>query len=442
MSYEKNLQMARRIAEAVSRQGGTAYYVGGYVRDQLRGAGNKDIDIEIHGISPLALEEILDSLGNRLEMGESFGIYGLSGYEIDIAMPRKEEKCGRGHRDFHISVDPFIGTKKAAMRRDFTINAIMQNILSGEVIDHFGGQEDLKKGTIRHVDAKTFAEDPLRVLRAAQFAARFGFFVAEETISLCRAMPLQELSRERIMGELEKALLKAAMPSAFFTTLREMEQLHIWFPEVRELIGIPQNPQFHPEGDVWTHTMQVLDKAAAYRSLSKNPLGFMLTALTHDFGKIVCTEEIDGILHAYGHEKKGVPVAEVFLHRITKEHALIRYVKNMVLLHMKPHILAADKASVKATNKMYDQSLDPEALIYFSFADGGERDRAFLEERLSVFREYMSRPYVTGQDLMEAGLQPGEAFSEYLAYAHKLRLAGVKKEEALKQTLAYQIKGL
>lgn len=443
--FERDREMARRIAEKVREKGGRTFYVGGLVRDGLMGRENKDADIEIHGVAPGETAAILDSLGTRMNIGESFGIFGLKGYSLDIAMPRMENRRGAGHRDFDVCVDPFIGTEKAALRRDFTVNAMMQDVLTGEIIDHFGGQEDLRRGIIRHVNDRTFAEDPLRVLRAAQFAARFGFEVAEETIALCREMELSALSRERIEGELKKALIKADTPSVFFETLRRMGRLSEWFPEMEALIGIPQNPRHHAEGDVWTHTMMVLDAAAVYRERAGNPEGFMLAAMAHDVGKAVCTEEIDGVIHAYGHEEKGVPIAETLFSRMTGEKKLIEYACNLIALHMKPNALAAAGASVKSTNKMFDAAIDPEALIGLALADdqgkisdtAGGIHEAFLTERLSAFREMMARPCVMGRDLISAGLRPGGDFSEILAYAHKLRLAGVEKESALKQTISF-----
>ena len=210
-----DMEMAKKIAEGADTLGGCAYFVGGYVRDLILGDVGKDIDIEVHGLTPDQLKGLLDSLGQRLDIGESFGIFGLRGYNLDIAMPRKESCRGRGHRDFDVFVDPHIGTLGAAKRRDFTINAMMQNVLTGEIIDHFGGREDLKNGIIRHVNTESFAEDPLRVLRGAQFAARFGFEIAEETKALCKHMDISTLPRERIMGETQKALLKADKPSIF-----------------------------------------------------------------------------------------------------------------------------------------------------------------------------------------------------------------------------------
>lgn len=442
--HNKNIDMAVKIAALVSQQGGTAYYVGGYVRDKIRHKDNKDIDIEVHGIYPYQLESILDSLGERISIGESFGIYNLKGYSIDIAMPRKEDNRGNGHKDFDICVDPFIGTYTAALRRDFTFNALLEDILTGKIIDHFGGVEDLKNGIIRHINDSTFLEDPLRVLRAAQFAARFNYTIAEETIELCRQMDLSSLSKERIMGELEKALLKSEKPSVFFEALRQMNQLSVWLPELEQTIGIKQNPKHHAEGDVWTHTMMVSDAAVRYRGRVKNPLGFMLSTITHDFGKALCTEIVNGELHAYNHETIGLPLVESFMTRLTTEKALIEYVMNLSEYHMKPNILAADNSSIKATNKLFDKSVDPEALVYLAISDRLGRITSrenishddFFMKRLAIFREYMSRPYVMGRDLMAAGMSPSERFSDYLEYAHKLRLAGVDKDSALRQTLA------
>lgn len=185
-----DLEMAKKIAEKVSEKGGRTFFVGGFVRDKLLGKENKDIDIEIHNITPEDLRKVLNTLGTVTEMGASFGILGLKGFDIDIAQPRTEKATGRGHKDFEVFVDPFIGFDKAARRRDFTINALMEDVLTGEILDFFGGKEDLKNGIIRHVDKNTFIEDPLRVLRAAQFAARFNFKVANETIELAKGMKL------------------------------------------------------------------------------------------------------------------------------------------------------------------------------------------------------------------------------------------------------------
>lgn len=445
MAVNTDFQTAERIARMVCDKGGRAYYVGGFVRDRLLGLENKDIDIEVHGIQPRELEEILDSAGERMTIGQSFGVYTLKGCGLDIAMPRREKQRGAGHRDFDIIVDPFLGAEKAAKRRDFTVNAMMQDVLSGEVLDFFGGMDDLSARILRHVSDESFSEDALRVLRGAQFAARFAFTVAPETVELCRGMTLDALARERVEAELKKALLKAPKPSIFFRLLREMNRLDEWFAEVSALIGVGQNPRFHAEGDVWEHTMLVLDAAAKYRDKTENPYAFMLAALSHDFGKPATTRETDGVLHAYGHESEGVCAAKAFFERLGCANRTADYALPLIENHMRPNILAHAKAGIKATNKMFDSVPDPAALIYLALSDReGQRcqdppeaSEAFLFERLEIYREYMSRPFVTGKDLVQAGLAPGENFSDILAYAHKLRLSGVDKQSALKQTLSY-----
>ena len=437
--------IAERIAREVNNAGGRTFYVGGFVRDKLLGIDNKDVDIEVHGIEPDALYRILEKVGDPITFGKSFGVFALRKENLDIAMPRREHATGKGHRDFEIDVDPFIGTEGAARRRDFTINSIMQDVLTGEIVDHFNGREDLAGRVIRHIDPETFIEDPLRVLRGVQFAARFAFTIAPDTIELCRGIDLSTLSKERVEEELKKALLKADKPSIFFEELRIMDQLHTWFPELELLIGLEQDPIFHPEGDVWTHTMEVLDRAASMRDKVSDPYRFMLLALTHDLGKAVTTAEKNGRIHAYEHEIKGMPLVESFIKRLTNERDVISYLKNMVPLHMRPNVSAYSKPGIKSTNRMFDEAAVPEDLIWFAAADrpvfaGTDEftgDSEFLFGRLRIFEETMAKPYVTGRDLIDAGIEPGDDFTEILAYAHKLRLAGIDKAPALKQTLAY-----
>ncbi len=447
---DKNVEMAQRVARAVAAEGGRTYYVGGFVRDRLLGRDNKDVDVEVHGISVRALEKVLDELGERLAMGESFGIMGLRHYDLDIAMPRTERAVGDGRRDFEAGIDPFVGPEQAARRRDFTINALMEDVLTGEVLDFFGGREDLARGRIRHVDSSTFVEDHLRVLRAAQFAARFGFEVSSETRDLCATLDLSGLAGERIFGELEKALLKSERSSVFFEELRRMGQLGVWFVEVEALIGVPQNQAYHPEGDVWTHTMQVVDRAASMRGRATNPLGFMLAALCHDFGKATAKQEVNDVIHAYGHEIEGVPLARRFLGRMTRDRRLASYVANMVELHMRPNLFVTNGSHTKKYMHLFDVSNCPEDLLLLARADHEGRVSAdgltrpedyapveeALQQMLAEYRRRMAQPYATGRDLIEAGFAPNSAFGEALAYAHKLRLAGRPKEEQIASAAA------
>lgn len=436
-----NQEMAVILAQRVREAGGTAYFVGGLVRDLILKKENKDFDIEVHGLTPAQLEAVLSSLGRVKKFGESFGVFGLEHYDLDIAMPRKETATGRGHRDFEVSVDPFIGEENAAKRRDFTINAMMQNILTGEILDFFHGREDMENRILRHVNDRSFAEDPLRVLRGAQFASRFGFAVAPATRAFCQGMDLSALASERIMIELEKALLKGQKPSLFFEELRCMNQLSYWFPEVEKLRGIEQNPEYHPEGNVWNHTMEVLDRAAQLRGKAKYPLGLMVSALCHDFGKITATAVVKGKIHAIGHEEQGLPIAEAFLGRITNEDKLLRYVRNMILLHMRPTRLAATSHHRKKFMKMFDDSLCPEDLLLLSEADRGNRIPSdgmageILEEELAQYHSLLETPPVTGAELLAEGYRPGKHIGLMLAYARELWLAGISKEKALELTM-------
>ncbi len=432
------MEIEKEIAKLVKENGGRTFYVGGYVRDKLLNIENKDVDIEVHGISEDTLYKILKSLGTPLAYGSSFGVYSLSGHNIDIALPRSEKLIGKKHTDFRIDVDPFIGYKNACKRRDITINALMMDVLTEEILDYYSGINDLNNKIIRYVDKDSFVEDPLRVLRVAQFAARLQFKVDEDTIDLCKNIDLSYLSRERIEEELRKALLKAKKPSIFFDILNKMNQLSYWFKEVEDLINIKQDPIYHPEGDAYIHTMQVLDRCAKYRDVVSDAYSFMLLGLTHDFGKTITSEEIDGRIHAYNHEIAGVPLVENFLKRISNRKDVIKYVKNMVTMHMEPNKKANNHSSIKSTNKMFYNCISPKDLIYFSICDSGKTDNLnFLNERYKIYEEIINKPYVTGNDLIKVGIKPNEDFHKLLEYATKLRLANVDKDSALKQTLAY-----
>ena len=440
---EVAILLARRVAEA----GGRAYFVGGCVRDVLLGKKSKDLDVEVHGLAPAALEGVLAEFGQVRLVGKSFGVYGLEHRDIDIALPRKEKCIGRGHRDLDVSVDPFLGTEKAAKRRDFTINAMMRDVLTGEIIDHFGGRADLAAGIVRHVDERTFAEDPLRVLRAAQFAARFGFRIDPETVRLASGADLTALPSERVEEELKKALLKAERPSVFFECVRSMGQGDFWFGPVFALAGVPQDPSFHPEGDAWTHTMLVLDAAARLRDGAEDPYAFLLAALLHDVGKASCTFEKNGRIHAYGHEQAG---AEIFSGiRFPSEKRARTYVENMILLHMKPNRMAAQRARERSFMLLFEESVSPDDLLLLARADhegslgtGPYADtERFLRAMRLLFRERSAAPAVTGEDLLRAGMEPGPAMGAALRLGRRLQLAGEPKEAALRQVLGQFGKG-
>ena len=243
-----------KLAKIINENHGRAMLVGGCVRDELMKIAPKDFDVEVYGIEPPKLKEILKQFGRVDAVGESFTVYKI-GQDLDVSLPRRERKVSRGHKGFIVEGDPQMSFEEAAKRRDFTINAIMKDILTGEIVDCYGGQDDIKLKKIRHIADETFVEDSLRVLRAAQFAARFEFEIDEKTIELCKTIDLTDLPKERLWGELEKLLLKSAKPSIGLKYFYELNIANQLFPELTALVGVPQEFEWHPEGDVDVHTL-------------------------------------------------------------------------------------------------------------------------------------------------------------------------------------------
>jgi len=305
------------LAEAIRAEGGRAFLVGGCVRDELMGKQPKDWDVEVYGIDSLPLREMLDRFGPVNVVGEAFTVYKI-GAHLDISLPRRERKTGRGHRAFVIEGDPEMTVEEATKRRDFTINAILKDPLTGEVIDPFSGRNDLSAKILRAVSPQTFSEDSLRVLRATQFAARFEFEIDMETVELCRSIDLSDLPPERIWGEMEKLLLRARHPSIGLDWLRKLGALDQLFPELKALINVPQDPEWHPEGDVFVHTCLVVDRARELIDDLEYPrqVTIMLAALCHDFGKPATTEFVDGRIRSREHEEAGVEPTNTFLDRL------------------------------------------------------------------------------------------------------------------------------
>src|SRR5262245_44663774 len=257
--------LAREIATPVADRGGRALVVRGYVRDALRGVASKDLDLEWFGIPQDRLASLLEGCGRVEAVGRSFPVYKVvrDGIEVDVALPRRESKRGRGHTNFDVQGDPFMSIEEAASRRDFTINAIAWDPLTDVIEDPFEGRADLQGGVLRAVDPRTFGDDSLRVLRAVQFAARLELTLDDATAALCRTTALDDLPAERVWGELEKLLLQAARPSRGFALALDLGVVDQVLPEMRPLVGCAQEPEWHPEGDVWTHTLMVIDQARA-----------------------------------------------------------------------------------------------------------------------------------------------------------------------------------
>lgn len=258
----------------------------------------------------------------------------------------------------------------------------------------------------------------------------------------------EQWDREQAQQALSQALLQER-PSLFFASLRNENGLVPWFREVQALIGVEQSPIHHAEGDVWNHTMMVLDQAAKTRNRAQDPLGFMLGALTHDFGKVICTQVVEGRICSYEHEIKGLPMVSEFLKRLGFEQHRIAYVLELVRYHMQPNALAAQNSSIKATNRLFDQVQDPLGLICLAVADGRGKESTlpyvsyenFLMQRLTIYQEYLARPGVTREELA-AQLPPQADLEECMAFARKLQLAGVDHKCALSQTLGQARRGI
>lgn len=442
---DRNVSCMMKIVHAVSSAGGKAYVVGGFVRDAIIGKENKDIDFEIHGIDAATIEKILFDVSGSpaLKKGSSFGVYGIKGYDFDIAMPRKEHCIGCKHTDFAVSVDPFMGVDEASRRRDFTINSLMYDVEADKIVDCHKGCEDIANRLIRHVCDDTYVEDALRVFRAAQFAARFNFDIAPETIALSRSISgkLEALSGERVESEMHKALMKSEKPSVFFRKLLEMDALGYWFPELAALIETPQCPEFHPEGNVFEHTMLVLDEAAKVRDRTENPYGFMLAALCHDYGKAKTTvfNEVKQRLVAYGHDQAAKPLIDTFMDRLRMPNAIRSYVQNLAVLHMQPNMYVGNNATDYAFNHMFDQTKHAEDLMLLArcdhFGRGVKIDYTHYDEvladRLHKYRELMKQPEATADDFMKLGVKPSELLGEMLAMSHKLHLKRIPREKAI-----------
>ena len=439
------------IAQAISVAGGRALLVGGSVRDHfLQQPLSKDFDVEVYHLPADPLEVILKSFGSVSAVGKKFGVFKLStpSSEYDFSFPRTENKIGVGHKGFRVALHEDTTFQTAASRRDFTINAMGYDMLSGEILDPFQGREDLKSKTLRHI-SPAFGEDPLRVLRAMQFVARFEFKIAPETVRLCQNLNLSELPKERICEEFKKLFLKAKRPSLGLKALNEMAMLK-FFPEMKALQGVPQDPQWHPEGDVWTHTLMVVDEAAKLRSGAEKPdFSLLLGALCHDFGKPSTTIFQKGRWRSPAHDVKGLPPTESFLKRLTHEQTLIDLVKVYVKEHLKPALLyhASDRVSDGAIRRLAMRVSIPD-LIQIAQADHFGRTtpdalaRQFpagewLLQRAEGLKvhETKPQPLLKGRHLLQLGMEPGPLMGQVIQESFELQLDGQLTH--LEDTLAW-----
>lgn len=460
------LSEVRTVAELVKRAGGRALLVGGCIRDELLGRSPKDFDIECFGISAADLQAALAEKFELDLVGISFGVIKLKHLEIDVAMPRRETKLGLGHRAFEMEYDPTLTIEEASARRDFTVNAIYKDPLTNEILDPWNGRADLRNRILRHVSPH-FTEDPLRVLRGMQFVARFDLNPAPETIEICRGMTPEGLASERLFGEWAKLLTEGVKISKGLEFLRDVGWVK-YYPELERLIGCKQDPEWHPEGDVWNHTLYCLDAFAAERDRlavgADEDLVVGFAVLCHDFGKPACTsyDPVKKRIRSLGHDEEGVEPTLSFLRRLTNEERLLKEVPPLVRLHMRPFAMWRDKSSDGAIRRLAAKVVRIDRLIRVAAADamgiGSDRvnegssgaedlDQTLKDPNLEPLKwlaeqaerlrvaDSAPKPIVQGRDLIALGMKPGVGFGRILKAAYEAQLDG--KFADLEGGLAY-----
>jgi tRNA nucleotidyltransferase (CCA-adding enzyme) len=435
----------RRVIDALAARGGRPFIVGGAVRDALLGLPAKDLDIEVFGLPADAVREALAAFGPVNAVGEAFVVFKLSGLEgvegaVDVSLPRRDSKAGPGHRGILAMGDPSLSLEEASRRRDFTINALLFDPIRGEVHDPHGGARDLEARILRAVDASHFGEDPLRALRAVQLAARFELAVDPATAELCRSMPLRELPAERVLGEIEKLMLEARRPSIGLRLMKEWGMLPVLAPELAPLADTPQDPVWHPEGDVWTHTLLAVDQATPLLDGLDRPraLAVMLAILAHDLGKPETTERSEGRVRSHGHEEAGVPLAESLLDR-WGVHTLHGYdvrgqVLGLVGNHLKPGQLYDDRERVSdGAIRRLARKCEPALLYRVARADCLGRTGDFPPVAMEWFLERVQqlevaerppRPILMGRHVVAMGVAPGPEVGRIVHAVYERQLDG------------------
>ncbi len=433
--------------------------VGGCVRDHLLNISSKDFDIELYNTSSLSsVEKCLKNYGNVKEVGKSFGVLLLSTpqYSFDFALARKENKIEDGHKGFKVITSSSLTYDEAALRRDFTINSIGYNFFEKKFLDPYRGIADLKNKIIKHIKDETFVEDPLRVYRAIQFASRFDFEIDPNTKKLCKNMVKTEefitLPKERVFEELKKLFLKSSKPSKGMSILKEFRILK-YFPELEVLVGCIQDEEYHPEGDVWVHTLMTLDEMVKLKTGDEyRDLYLFYALLCHDLGKPFCTKEIDGKITSHKHEALGVEPTQTFLNRITNEKRFIEKVIPLVKNHLAPFQLYKAESSTKAVKRL-SLRCNIEDLCIVCLADCKGRtipDKKKCDDAISWVLEKARemniseeglKPLIQGRDLINLGLKPSKEFKDILDFALNLQIDyNLDKENILEKIKEEYIK--
>lgn len=434
--------LAKDIFQDILAQGGKVYIVGGSVRDEVIGVqSGHDIDVEVYHMTYQKLFDVLSQYGHVNTFGKSFAIMQLDQLpNYDFALPRKEKKVGDKHQDFDVIIDPELPIEKAVKRRDLTMNALMFDYQHQQIIDLCNGLEDIKNKRIRCVDPQTFIEDPLRVLRIAQFAARFEMSVEEETKALCQQMVkdglLEHLSMERVYEEYCKILM-SNQPSIGFEFLKDIQALPDY---LQVLTTTHQRLDYHPEGDVFKHTMLVVDIAALCRQKTDEPLWFMWACLLHDIGKPLVTTP-EG--HAPKHNEAGVEVFQkVNMIQSKRQRA---YIETMIMYHM--HLMNMSRNHSRDIKylrllKNIQNKISLNDLIWISCCDKLGRGRVvyqqyhdfwtYIEDKMDRLGTEAPKAIVNGYDLIDNGFEPNQRMKEILDEAYDLQLQGLDKEKILR----------
>jgi tRNA nucleotidyltransferase (CCA-adding enzyme) len=434
-----------RVIEALRAAGGRPYIVGGAVRDALLGLAVREYDLEVFGLAAEELRRVLVGLGRVNVVGEAFTVFKLSGLPgleepLDVSLPRRDSKVGPGHRGIAVVGDPALSIEEASRRRDFTLNALLYDPSAGELVDPHGGREDLAARRLRAVDPRTFGEDPLRALRAVQLAARFELDVEAETARLCASMPLRELPAERVFGEFEKLLIEARRPSRGLRLASDWGMLAQVAPELVGLAATPQDPAWHPEGDVWTHTLLAVDEAAALVDDLDRPraLTVMLATLCHDLGKPSTTRFEGGRVRSPGHEEAGLAPTEALLDR-WNVHSLLGYdVRSQVLAlvgnHLKPGQLYDDRERVSdGAIRRLAARCEPLLLYKVARADCLGRTGDFPPVAMEWFLDRVRQldvarkpptPLLRGRDVVALGVPPGPEVGRIVRAVYERQLDG------------------
>lgn len=455
MNFSHHFHVFLPIAERVRDVGGRLLFVGGAVRDILLNLETKDFDAEVFGIEENVLLPVLESFGKVELVGKAFSVYKLQHLNLDVSLPRRDVKTAPGHRGFRVEVAPFISFHDAASRRDLTINSMGYDPLTGEILDPFGGRDDIRHKKLRPTDKGRFGEDPLRALRAAVFAARFEMEADDSLRDVMKGQDLSELPGERLREEFVKLFMKSMRPSLCFRLLDEVGLLR-FFPEILALKGVPQNTYWHPEGDVWTHTMMVVDYGAQHPPVGHDKrFMLMLAALCHDFGKpLTTTIEEEGAIRAKGHEEAGVAPTETFLRRLKIPRRLEKQIKLLVRHHLKPVQYASPDTPQERflflSRELQKEGLTLKDLAWLARVDGMGRTTSFALEGLCPDVDAFSNradalsaddpltiaDVLTGEDLIEVGYAPGPSMGALLERARHLQYAqNIKSKAKLIQAL-------